>query len=204
MSLQYRIAQILIPITAKILFRWKVFGRENIPAGPVLIASNHLSNYDPPLIGSSIKRGAYYFAKIELFKNRFIGAFLKSVNAFPARRGEADLEAWRTARNILKRGDILIFFPEGTRSLDGEVQPPKPGMGRLAEATNAPVVPTAITGSHRLKDVFWGRAKLRVGFGKPMSIADFSDLSDKHERMDQFSLAVMEEIRNLKAELELT
>jgi 1-acyl-sn-glycerol-3-phosphate acyltransferase len=204
LSLQYRIAQILISTIAKILFRWKVYGRENLPEGSVLIASNHLSNYDPPLLGTAIRRASYYFAKIELFRNRYIGAFLKSVNAFPARRGEADLDAWRTARNVLKRGDILIFFPEGTRSLDGEVQPHKPGMGHLADATNAPVVPTAITGSNQPKDVFWGRAKLRVGFGKPISITDFSDEPDKHERMEKFSLAVMAEIKRLKAELELT
>lgn len=204
MSLQYRIAQILIAVTAKILFRWKVFGRENIPAGSVLIASNHLSNYDPPLVGTAIWRPSYYFAKIELFKNRYIGAFLKSVNAFPARRGEVDLEAWRTARNVLKRGDILIFFPEGTRSLDGEVQPHKPGMGRLAAATDAPVVPTAITGSHRLRDVFRGRAKLRVGFGQPMKISEYSDVEDRHARMEKFSTAVMAEIRRLKRELEQT
>lgn len=204
MSLQYRIAQILISLIAKILFRWKVFGRENLPEGSILIASNHLSNYDPPLLGTAIRRPSYYFAKIELFKNRFVGAFLKSVNAFPARRGETDLEAWRTARNVLKRGDILIFFPEGTRSLDGEVQPHKPGMGRLAEATDAPVIPTAILGSNRPRDILRGRAKLRVSFGRPMRISEFSDEQDKHERIEKFSLAVMDEIKRLKTELELT
>ena len=117
----------------------------------------------------------YFFAKIELFGNPLIGAFLKSVNAFPARRGEADRHAWKTAQSLLKTGKLLLFFPEGTRSKDGQLHNPKPGLARLAFATGVPIVPAAISGSNRLKDVLLRRAKLRVGFAKAVVVSTLNN-----------------------------
>lgn len=202
MSLQYKLAQVLISSSARLIFGWKVVGRDNIPSGGALIAANHISVLDPPLLGASIKREMYFFAKMELFKNALFGALIKSVNAFPARRGEADRHAWKTAQSLLKTGKLLLFFPEGTRSRDGQLQSPKPGLARLAFAAGVPVVPAVISGSNRLKDVFLRRAKLRVGFAKPLSTADFehSDLADA--RFDRLTDAVMAEICRLKQEVE--
>lgn len=202
MSVQYKLSQLLISATARVVFGWKVVGRENLPEGGALVAANHISNLDPPLIGSAIKRDMCFFAKIELFRNPLFGALIKSLNAFPVRRGETDLGAWKTAKSLLKSGRLLLFFPEGTRSRDGRLQPGKPGMARLAFATGVPVVPAAITGSNRLRDVFLRRARLRVGFAKPISLSDFESGGDEKSRYDRLTEAVMAEIGRLKAEVE--
>ena len=202
MSVQYRISQILISSTARLIFGWRVIGRDNIPEGGALIASNHISALDPPLIGSAIRRDMYFFAKIELFKNFLFGALIKSLNAFPVRRGEADRQSWKMAKSLLRAGKLLLFFPEGTRSKDGRLQPGKPGMARLAFATGVPVVPAAISGSNRLRDVFFRRAKLRVGFAKPVSLSDFESGGDDDTRYDRLTQVVMAEIGRLKAEVD--
>ena len=203
MSLVYRLAQILIRLAGWLL-GWKVIGRENVPAGPALIASNHLSNYDPPMLGSVLSMRVYYFAKVELFRNKAIGWFLRGVHAFPVNRGKADRHAWKQSQDILKRGDQLIFFPEGTRSKDGEVQSGQPGMARLAFATGAPVVPAAICGSNRIKDVLFRRAKLRVGFAQPIYLSDYESPEDDKARYDKLTDDVMAAIRRLKTEIEAT
>lgn len=203
MSLVYRLAQISIRLAGWLL-GWKVIGRENVPAGPALIASNHLSNYDPPMLGSVLSMRVFYFAKVELFRNKAIGWFLRGVHAFPVKRGQADRHAWKQSQDILKRGDQLIFFPEGTRSKDGEVQSGQPGMARLAFATGAPVVPAAICGSNRIKDVLFRRAKLRVGFAQPIYLSDYESPEDDKARYDKLTDDVMAAIRRLKTEIEAT
>jgi 1-acyl-sn-glycerol-3-phosphate acyltransferase len=202
LSVQYRISQLLISSTARLIFGWRVIGRDNIPEGGALIASNHISALDPPLIGSAIRRDMYFFAKIELFRNFLFGALIKSLNAFPVRRGEADRQSWKMAKSLLKAGKLLLFFPEGTRSKDGRLQPGKPGMARLAFAAGVPVVPAVISGSNRLRDVFFRRAKLRVGFAKPVSLSDFESGEDDDARYDRLTQAVMAEIGRLKAEVD--
>jgi 1-acyl-sn-glycerol-3-phosphate acyltransferase len=192
----------VISSTARLIFGWRVIGRDNIPEGGALIASNHISALDPPLLGSAIRRDMFYFAKAELFKNIIFGALIKSVNAFPVRRGEADRQSWKMAKSLLKSGKLLLFFPEGTRSKDGRLQPGKPGMARLAFATGVPVVPAAISGSNRLRDVFFRRAKLRVGFAKPVSLSDFESGGDDDARYDRLTQAVMAEIGRLQAEVD--
>lgn len=187
---------------ARLIFRWQVIGREYIPEGSALIAANHLSSLDPPLIGTAVWKNMYYFAKIELFRNRLIGAFLRSVNAFPVRRGEADRKAWRHSLELLRRGCLLLFFPEGTRSRTGELQPPQPGMARLALSARVSIIPAAIIGSNRLRDVFWGRAKLRVGFAQPINIEEFLGDKPNEESVSRLSETVMNEIRRLKDKLE--
>ena len=97
----------------------------------------------------------FYFAKVELFRNKAIGWFLRGVHAFPVNRGKADRHAWKQSQDILKRGDQLIFFPEGTRSKDGEVQSGQPGMARLAFATGAPVADHAMAVRFKLYEAGW-------------------------------------------------
>jgi 1-acyl-sn-glycerol-3-phosphate acyltransferase len=192
----------LISALARLIFGWKVIGRDNIPESGGLIAANHISALDPPLIGSAIKRELFYFAKIELFRNALFGAALKSVNAFPAHRGQADRQAWKTSQSLLKAGKLLLFFPEGTRSKDGRLQSAKPGLARLAFAANVPVIPAAISGSNRLKDVFLRRCKLRVGFARPLLLSDFGQAESDVNRFERLTDAVMLEIGRLKREVE--
>ena len=103
-------------------------GTENIPAtGPTLVVSNHISNFDPPLLGLALRpRQTYYFAKSELFRIAPVGRFFRATGAFPVRRGQADRGAFRAARDVLARGECLLWFPEGTRSREGLPARPLP------------------------------------------------------------------------------
>jgi 1-acyl-sn-glycerol-3-phosphate acyltransferase len=149
--------------------RFTFTGVERIPrSGPVLIVSNHLSLWDPPLLGSAAKpRRVYFMAKSELFRFRPFAWLIERVGAFPVARGGMDRDAIRMAREILGRGDAMVMFPEGTRSLSGRLRPFFPGAGLLALEGGVTVIPAAIWGSqHRFGPV-------RVVFGHPI---DFGDL----------------------------
>lgn len=133
-----------------LLFRLRVEGREHEPpAGPVLAVCNHTSAVDPPIAGVALRRRAWYMAKEELLRTPVLGALLRSVGTFPVRRGEADRQSIRTALEVLRRGQVLLMFPEGTRSPDGRPLPAEPGAALLALRTGAPVLPMAIIGTQR-------------------------------------------------------
>src|SRR3954464_4633253 len=147
-------------------FRVQRIGREHVPDGAVILASNHRSFLDPFVVGLSLKRPVYFVAKKELFDRLLAGWFRNCLGAFPIRRGESDEESVETAKQILARGDALVIFPEGTRVRDGSLGRPKRGVGRLALETGAPVVPVAVHGTERarrgwlLKPV---KVKVRLG-----------------------------------------
>lgn len=134
-----------------IMGRWRIYGRENVPAsGGVILAPNHVSYVDPPLAGSAIERKTWFMAKSELFRIPVLGPILPKVCAFPVKRGTPDREALRNALNLLAEGQVVVVFPEGTRSPDGNLQKPELGIGLLALRSGAPVVPVAFIGSDRL------------------------------------------------------
>jgi glycerol-3-phosphate dehydrogenase (NAD(P)+) len=136
-----------------IYLRMKRMGREHIPAeGPVILASNHRSFFDPFVIGTMTRRPVYYVAKKELFQyNRILSWVLNALGAFPVDRGVGDQDTIETAKAILNRGEIVLMFPEGTRTRPGSLGKPKRGVGRLALETGAPVVPIAIIGTEDIR-----------------------------------------------------
>jgi glycerol-3-phosphate dehydrogenase (NAD(P)+) len=135
-----------------VYFRMRRIGREHIPAsGPLIIAANHRSFMDPFVIGMMLRRPTYFVAKTELFRNPFIAWLLSSLGAFPVERGHGDRDAMITARAILDRGDVVVIFPEGTRTRPGALGAPKRGVGRLALETGAPVVPIALIGTEAVR-----------------------------------------------------
>ncbi len=158
---------VLVPFVRGAL-RLRVTGRENIPAeGSVLVVSNHVSELDPPTLGvSGLPRRTYYMAKQELFGIPVLGRMVYRLGAFPVDRGGADRRAMRLAREVLRRGDLLLMFPEGTRHPDGRLRPGLPGAGSLGLEPGVTVVPAAIWGTQR-----WiGPA--RVAFGPPIDLSD--------------------------------
>jgi glycerol-3-phosphate dehydrogenase (NAD(P)+) len=136
-----------------IYLQMKRIGREHIPSdGPVILASNHRSFFDPFVIGTMTRRPVYYVAKQELFAyNRLLSWLLNALGAFPVSRGAGDQETIETAKIILGRGEIVLMFPEGTRTRPGALGKPKRGVGRLALETGAPVVPIAIIGTEDIR-----------------------------------------------------
>lgn len=160
---------------AKVLFRfqfklmgWKVVGVENMPAeGPVILAVNHQSLWDPLVAGSSLPRKVSFMAKEELFSIPVIGNISRKLGAFPVKRGQGDMNAIRQSLAILKEGHVLGLFPEGTRSQSGELQKGLPGMVFLMEKSKATVVPIKMFGTRKLLTKGWG--KIVVVVGKPMT-----------------------------------
>ena len=176
-------------------------GLENFPVtGSAIIACNHVSYLDPPTVACAVKRRMRYMAKIELFKYQMTTWFLLRWGVFPVKRGEVDLDSIRLAIDILKRGEALVLFPEGTRSRDGSLGSAGAGIGMLAKRSGAMVVPTALIGTEKVlapDAKHFSRAKRIVVFGKPLSYKDFAkDLPD-HEARIMFGEAIMEEIRQL-------
>ena len=123
--------------------RMRVRGKEHVPAtGPVLVVCNHVSQWDPPTLGLAARpRKSYYMAKLELFRIPAYNYVIWRLGAFPVERGGADRRALRLARDLLRRGDVLLMFPEGTRNPEGRLRPGLPGAGSLGLEPGSPSCP---------------------------------------------------------------
>ena len=199
----YTIVHAIGRLLFKILFRWEVRGRENISKkGALIIASNHLSYLDPPLIGIASPRRLHYMAVDAVFRYFFLGNLTRRLGAFPVKRKGVDIEATKKALKILGNREALLIFIEGTRSPSGELLKPKPGVGMLAYRSGATVIPTLIVGSRQAlppKGRFIRPRKIKVSFGRPLTIEKFSRLRPK-EAYQIISNETMKRIRELQRE----
>ena len=166
----------LVKHTAALVFRvvcgFRAVGTENVPKlGPVVIVPNHKSFWDPFLVAIVLRRPVHFMGKAEHFDGPLARIFLR-LGAFPVRRGESDAEALETARAILRRGDALALFPEGTRVRDEGLGTPKRGAARLAIEAGAPLVPATITGTEKRR---WPLPRrVRLVFGTPVPVTGLS------------------------------
>ena len=183
----YRILHVIFPAFFRLLGA-KDFGAENMPQeGGVIVAANHMSNWDPPFLASFLQRPGSYMAKQELFEIPIFGTVIRWLFAFPVRRGAADRSAVKAAVKELRAGRCVGIFPEGTRSKDGEVHKFGAGVALLAAMSGAPVVPAAIMGTDKMKC-------LKVAYGEPLRFEGKAD----REALDAFSQKIRKEIIKLK------
>ena len=179
----YGFFQYLFRFIFYVIFRTRVYGRENIPAeGAVILAANHASNADPPLMASLIERPVSYMAKIELFENPIFGGIIRRCHAF----------------QVLKEKRILGLCPEGTRSKTGELKKPEAGVALIAAMTGAPIVPVAILNTHRIFANGGKIPALRVMYGAPIS---FQGDRKSKESLDAFSNEIMARIAAMRDDL---
>ncbi len=177
----YTILRAIAKPIVYLLFNIKFVGLENIrDNGGFVLCSNHRSLLDPVFIAVGIKkRKLNFMAKQELFKNKILGAFFKSINAFPVNRGKGDTEAVSKAENIVENNGIVLIFPEGTRSKDGNVLRFKSGAAYIASVCKADIVPAGI--SYEGKISF--RKKVTVTFGKAIPNSEIT-IRDDHRVED--------------------
>ena len=179
-----------------IVYKIIVIGAENIPKekGGYIIASNHVSNNDPPVVGITFKGKYTFMAKEELFKlNPIFTWLITKLGAFPVKRGAKDNSAIETALKSLENGRIFVIFPEGTRSKDGTLGKPKSGVTLIAAQAKVPVVPVYIK---------YGRKKFRqkivISIGESIPAETF-DVDITNKRMIRnLSTVIMERIAQLQ------
>ncbi|MBI5266227.1 MAG: 1-acyl-sn-glycerol-3-phosphate acyltransferase [candidate division Zixibacteria bacterium] len=199
LKILYHTGATLTRLISKLVFRIRIRGKEHIPRkGGFILASNHISWYDPPIVGSWCGREVYFFAKRELFKNKFFGWLISRTNAFPVKRGAVDREALQMAHKVVADGFGLVFFPEGTRSMKEGFLDPKPGVGLLATDSECMIVPCYIHGSNRLKKVLLGRDRMSVRYGKAISAEWVKSIPKDKAGYQTIAAEIMNRIAALK------
>jgi 1-acyl-sn-glycerol-3-phosphate acyltransferase len=198
-----RFARFLFWVFCTVFFRIHYYGRENIPAkGPFVLASNHQSYLDPILCGIGIKPVLCFMAKDTLFANKIFGPMLRSVDAIPVRRGQADIASIRAIIEKLKKGKGVCLFPESTRTIDGKIAPFKGGFTLLCRRGNAPLVPVLIDGAFecwpRDRKIFKPGSQIYVYYGKAIPSEEISAMDD-----DKFAALLTERLRNMQTEIHL-
>jgi 1-acyl-sn-glycerol-3-phosphate acyltransferase len=166
-----------------VYFRIRCHGRHNVPkTGGVLILANHQSHLDPPMVGMVIPRRVNYVARDTLFKNPIFAALINSLDAIPIDREGLGISGLKETMRRLKRGEMVLLFPEGTRSPDGEVHALKPGFSALVQRTGVPVLPVGIDGAF---DAWPRRAKaprpgpIHIVIGEPIRAETAKSLDDR-------------------------
>lgn len=147
MKFSYKIVYWTARIFFKLFYRLKIYGVENVRSGAAIIAANHVSFYDPPVLSISCPEEVHFLAKESLFRIPLFGRFIKMLNAHPVARGASDASVFRSILGILKEGKKVIVFPEGNRSQDGAIQPLEKGLGFLVQKSQCRVIPAYIEGT---------------------------------------------------------
>lgn len=193
-----------------ILFRiggLKIHGIENVPMrGPVIIAPNHASLFDPPLVGCTVPRPVTTMGKAELFEKKnfgfkILGWIIRRMGSFPVKRGSADRRALRMAMRVLQNNEALVIFPEGTRTRNGELGPAEHGLALIAHSSKSPVVPMYLKGTEAALSPLQPKFRLihpEVYFGKPLHFEEEYARKANRETLDDIGARVMAEIAKLK------
>ncbi|MBB3109261.1 1-acyl-sn-glycerol-3-phosphate acyltransferase [Paenibacillus phyllosphaerae] len=179
----------LLRVFYSVVFRFEAVGLENIPAtGPVVLCSNHISNFDPPTVGIKVKRKVHYMAKAELFEIPVFGSLIRALGAFPVKRGGVSKDAIRSAIALLENGGVMGIFPEGSRKAPSGMG--KKGAAMIAMRSHATVIPVAVIGTYK------PFRKMIIRYGQPIDMAAFiqDSSSDVLERVTEEIMANIREM----------
>jgi 1-acyl-sn-glycerol-3-phosphate acyltransferase len=191
----YSFAKAVCTIILNIFSRWKVEGLEQIPPdGPVILVCNHVSYWDPVLVGCAMPRKVRFMAKAELFSIPVFGKILKLLGAFPIKRGQSDRTALRTALRLLKENEVIGVFPEGTRSKTGKLIPFKSGVNMLAYKAQCPILPMAVINSRKVL-IGW-RYPVRVVFGTPVNLISY-DKRPSGEVLEELNEKIRQAVQDI-------
>jgi len=193
----YTFSRIIVTPPTILFYRVREIGRENVPKdGPLVLAPNHFSQMDHFFVGVYLRRKIRFMAKSQLFGPPVLTYIYKHGGVFPVRRGHQDEEAFKTAFELIAQGEMLLVYAEGGRSRSGELGEPKPGIGRIALESGAPIVPVAIHGSARVRR--WKRLsfpKVTVQFGEPVSFPVEPEPS--RERQLEVATEIFDRVREM-------
>ena len=172
MNFYYWVGYHLSRLGGRLFFRFRVIHRERmLQCGPVILAMNHQSYLDPPLAGTTCDRAIYFLARRTLLDVPLLGWLLPQLNVIPVNQESVDRSAIRAVIRVLQAGNGILVFPEGSRTLDGNLQPAEPGLGLVIAKTLAPVVPMRIFGAHEALPRDGGRlryAPITIVIGEPI------------------------------------
>jgi len=204
MTIVYNIFYNLAKFLARFFFTMRVVHPERmIEEGPLILAVNHASYFDPPLAGICSRRGVFYLARSTLLKWPFFGPLFPAMNVIPVERDGNDMNALREVIKKVKEGNGVVLFPEGTRSKDGQLQPARAGIGLIISKTRAPVLPMRIFGAH---EAFPKGSKgmrfteITVVIGEPLYFTAEDVVPASRETYQRLSDRVMEAIAKLTPE----
>jgi 1-acyl-sn-glycerol-3-phosphate acyltransferase len=200
----YWLGHLLSRTLFRLLGRWRVYGRENVPAtGGAVIAANHISYLDPPVVGSGLTRECYYMGKRELFKVPILAPLIRRVGCFPVDRDHPDTKVIRFAVDLLKAGNLLCIFPEGGRSPTGELMVEEAGIGPalIANRAGVPIIPAYIEGtfkSYPMGGKFPRRANISITYGKPIETVPPGGAKASKAELQEITSRLMAEIARLR------
>ena len=181
----------LLRLIFAFLYRLEAVGRDNVPSEVgVLLCANHISMMDPITVGIKLKRQVKYMAKAELFSIPVFGPLLLQLGAFPVKRGGVSKEAIRMSINILKQGEMMGIFPEGTRNSTSGIA--KKGAASFALRSQATVIPVAIFGEYKLF------RKMKVVYGAPVDLSEFMEESSSGDHLEAATEVIMSRIYEMQ------
>lgn len=197
-SLLYYFGRFVFLIYLKVLYRLNIEGREHVPERkPFIICANHICWLDPLAVGAALpaRYKIHFMGKKELFKNFFFSFILKKAYAFPVNREEADYGAIKKALQLLKNGQVLGLFPEGSRSKNGKIQKAFNGAALIANHSGVPILPVLIVGPYRLF------RPVRLHIGEPFALPplNYEQREQKKEQLGEMSSMIMQNISSLAA-----
>ncbi|WP_138159759.1 lysophospholipid acyltransferase family protein [Peptoniphilus catoniae] len=183
----YKIFRFIGLIFIKLLFRVELVGKENFPKeGPIIVAPNHKSNFDPIFVSCLIKTQIHWMAKKELYRSKILGYIVDLMGAFPVDRQATDIKAIKKAMGILKEKKVLGIFPEGTRVKNQDFSNPKSGVALIGHRTKSKIVPIYIDGNYKLF------RKMRLVIRKPIDLSQTPKLNQKD--YDDLALKILKSI----------